>query len=430
MINYQNLLQILVDLNSSNASTFKLQELAKHVSNEEFKKLLFYAYNPYRQYFVSRKQAAKYQSKFVPAETPASIFEVLDLLESRELTGFDAVKKVLSVQNISADAYELVLKCLDKDLGIRMGDSLINQVFPDLIPTFDVALAKDYESKFIDFATETIYASRKLDGVRCLAIIDSKGVVNCFSRAGNKFETLAKVEAELTSLGLSDVVFDGEICLMNPDGTDDFAGTMSVIRKKDYTIDNPKYLIFDILSGQDFRDKKGKETYSTRYNRLLLCFAGNDYQHLEVVTQDIILSEEDIQTSLLKADAKSWEGLILRKDVSYEGKRSKSMLKCKTFTDAEYVVTGLEIGPFRKIVSGKEELIQAMTNILIEHKGNVVSVGSGFSLAQREHFRDHPEEIVGKVVTVKYFEETKNQNGLYSLRFPTFKVLHGDKREI
>jgi DNA ligase-1 len=36
--------------------------------------------------------------------------------------------------------------------------------------------------------------------------------------------------------------------------------------------------------------------------------------------------------------------------------------------------------------------------------------------------------IVGKIATIQYFEETKNDKGGISLRFPTVKVVHGDKR--
>ena len=38
--------------------------------------------------------------------------------------------------------------------------------------------------------------------------------------------------------------------------------------------------------------------------------------------------------------------------------------------------------------------------------------------------------IVGKTITVQYFEETKNQEGGISLRFPTVKIVHGEKRDM
>ena len=37
--------------------------------------------------------------------------------------------------------------------------------------------------------------------------------------------------------------------------------------------------------------------------------------------------------------------------------------------------------------------------------------------------------IVGKTITVQYFEETKNQEGGISLRFPTVKHIYETKRD-
>ena len=70
-----------------------------------------------------------------------------------------------------------------------------------------------------------------------------------------------------------------------------------------------------------------------------------------------------------------------------------------------------------------------MTNVIIEHKGNPVSVGSGFSIGDRQVYYNDPSKIVGKEITVQYFEESQNQNGEYSLRFPVIKVIHGNERK-
>ena len=104
------------------------------------------------------------------------------------------------------------------------------------------------------------------------------------------------------------------------------------------------------------------------------------------------------------------------------------MLKCKTFKDAEYVVLDMEVGPFRVIEDGCEKTIDVMSNIIIEHKGNRVSVGSGWSLSQRMHYYNNPNDIIGKVVTIKYFQESVNKLGEFSLRFPTLKIVHGISR--
>ena len=52
--------------------------------------------------------------------------------------------------------------------------------------------------------------------------------------------------------------------------------------------------------------------------------------------------------------------------------------------------------------------------------GNIVKVGSGFSDEERKLFWNSPDIILNKVVEVKYFEESQNADGSYSLRFPTW----------
>ena len=77
---------------------------------------------------------------------------------------------------------------------------------------------------------------------------------------------------------------------------------------------------------------------------------------------------------------------------------------------------------------GRSETIEMLSQVWIEHKGHKVKVGSGWSQDQRLKYMDG--SIVGKIITISYFEETKNQKGGISLRFPTLKVVHGEKREV
>ena len=119
---------------------------------------------------------------------------------------------------------------------------------------------------------------------------------------------------------------------------------------------------------------------------------------------------------------------MLRKNCGYKGKRSKDLLKVKKFYDEEYVVKGVEFGSMRYIKEGVEVEEEMVSNITIEHKGNEVGVGSGFTIEERKLFFDHPEDIVGKTVTIQYFEESKNKNGEYSLRFPVIKHIYENGR--
>ena len=70
-----------------------------------------------------------------------------------------------------------------------------------------------------------------------------------------------------------------------------------------------------------------------------------------------------------------------------------------------------------------------LSQVWIEHKGHRVKVGSGWTFCKRQRLQYMDGSIVGKTITVQYFEETHNDKGGISLRFPTVKIVHGfDKR--
>jgi len=48
---------------------------------------------------------------------------------------------------------------------------------------------------------------------------------------------------------------------------------------------------------------------------------------------------------------------------------------------------------------------------------------------QRQEFYKNPSNIMGKLINVQYFEETTNEKGGISLRFPTFKYLYEEDRD-
>ena len=118
---------------------------------------------------------------------------------------------------------------------------------------------------------------------------------------------------------------------------------------------------------------------------------------------------------------------MLRKNVGYEGKRSKNLVKVKKFHDAEYEVLDFDIDNHEIVVNGRSETVPMLSQVWIEHKGHRVKVGSGWTQEQRLQYMDG--SIVGKIITVQYFEETKNDKGGISLRFPTVKHIYEAQRE-
>jgi DNA ligase-1 len=360
-----------------------------------------------------------------------NFFDLLDDLKSRKITGHDAISAVNSFIEHN-DEYEELIHCvIDKDLKTRAGDKIINKAIPDHIPEFSVALADKFDSNIVDWKGGW-YVSRKIDGARCIGIVDGSGDTTFYSRTGKTFDTLDVVRDGIKALGVSNVVFDGELCLINDEGNEDFQGIMKQLKKKDHTITNPSYKIFDMISHDEFYSKKGEKNrpYSIRLNNLKEVMKKNECPCLAVLDQDKIKNDDHFAEWVDKSTKEKWEGLMLRADEPYKGKRSKDLLKYKSFFDDEYEVIDTEMGPFRYVLDGKEHEETMLSCVMIKHKGHIVRVGSGFSIEQRQEFYCNPCKILGKQITIQYFEETKNQEGGISLRFPTFKILHGNSRDI
>jgi DNA ligase-1 len=394
------------------------------------KNILRYTYHPMWQYNVTSDNLKKKNHLVARKNDYKNFFDLLDDLKNRKITGHDAIAAVNSFIEHHSDYEELIHCVIDKDLKTRAGDKIINKAIPDHIPEFSVALADKYEPKLVDWE-DGWYVSRKIDGARCIGIVDSSGDTAFYSRTGKIFDTLDVVRDGIKSLNISNVVLDGELCLVDEDGNEDFQGVMKELRKKDHTIPNPSFKIFDMITLDEFYSKKGDKNrpYSIRYNNLRETMKNNGCVCLSLLAQEKIENDDHFQEWVKRGTDYGWEGVMLRADEPYKGKRSKDLLKVKKFFDDEYEVVDVEMGPFRYVLNGKEHEETMLSCVTIKHKGHDVRVGSGFSIDQRQDFYKNPNKIRGKQILVQYFEETKNQDGGISLRFPTFKYLYGEKRD-
>jgi len=410
------------EMRSTSSANEKVEIIKR--SNAFILKILEYTYNPFKQYYVTSKTCKK-NSGLLKYNTHEDVLSLLDDLTNRKYTGHDAIAQINGFE-LATDHGDLVYKIIDKDLGIRAGDKVINKAIPGLIPTFNVTLAKEYEGK-CDWQNEDWYASRKLDGVRCLAVVDKEGKCNLYSRMGKEFTTLDKIKHAIESTNIINTVFDGEICLIDENGDEDFKSVMKELRRKDHQIEKPVFKMFDMLHKPDFDNGKSTEKLSERLLKLkTFLHSVEPNLGLHYLDQHIISDDRHFDMWNQMANDNNWEGFMLRKNVGYEGKRTKNLVKVKSFHDAEYKVIDFDIDDHEVVRDGKSETIKMLAQVWIEHKGYKVKVGSGWSQDQRLQYMDG--SIVGKIITVQYFEETYNDKGEISLRFPTVKIVHGEER--
>ena len=429
-------------LNSSNSS--KQKTIALHEFSD-CQKLLKYVFDTtIYQYGVTSDNIIKLENQLKNRISEAITFnkidDLLDSLNMRSITGHIAIINILKFIYDNENHRQLILDIIDRNIKIRIGAAIINKVFPGLISEFDVSLGvslNDYDPdrRKINFQNERYFASHKLDGVRCVAIIDGDGSVKFMSRSGKEYTTLSTLAESIKRLNLRNCVLDGECCFLNPDGTDDFQGIMKEIRRKNHDVENAQYRCFDILGISDFYSKSSRSTFSERQSNLNRILSSAKLPNVRALEQRQITCWDDLDEYINEATENNWEGLMLRKDTYYKGGRSNDLIKVKQFNEKEFVVESVETGPFRVIAykpdgTSYEKTEEVVTTIFIRYEGNLVGVGSGMSIETRRLFKQHPELIIGKTITVKYFEETTNQDGNKSIRFPVLKTIHGLERSL
>ena len=432
---------IVENLQNTNSQIEKLNILKQYVSDSEVKKFFKYCYDENMLFGVTSANLKK-NPNLSEFEIFENVFELCDLLIERKATGNRALALVNGYINGNSEYEELLYNFFDKNLKIGMNVTQINKVLGNIIPVFDVALAATYDkNKHEKYHLENYFIQRKLNGLRMISTIKYNSGKPEFifqSRKGKIFTTMMKVEEELRELYKNspyygtDIVLDGEICVINPDGKEDWNRAVSEAKRKNHTIYNPMYVCFDILSLDEFYGFKQSMNYSVRYSNLKKFISSNiQLNHVKSVFS-VPYSEEHFNKLLEEFVTNSkWEGFIFRHNKPYKSGRSTDLLKYKLFADAEFRVLGIQesVKPMLNESTGLMEDTKCVGSLIIEYKGNQVNVGSGLDDKQRIDWYKNPDLIVGKQILVKYKEESKNADGTVSLQFPILKHVFEEDRD-
>lgn len=219
------------------------------------------------------------------------------------------------------------------------------------------------------------WMSEKLDGVR--AYWDGTQFV---SRLGNRY-----IAPDWFVDGLPELPLDGELWV----GRKKFQKTVSIVRRADAgeSWRDVQYLIFDAPGHGGL--------FEERVAFLEQYFADHPSDHARVLAHEPCTDLAHMQAELARVEGLGGEGLMLRKPRSrYEVGRSTTLLKVKTFHDAEAKVIGHLAGAGRH--KGRLGALRVVTPGGVEF-----SVGTGLSDAER---RDPP--AIGAIITYRYQELT------------------------
>lgn len=422
--------KILEKIKNTSSSNEKQAILEQNKNDELLKEILYFVYNPYFRTGLSSKKIKK---KIAPTEyrlllqPDNSITYIFNYLKDHNTgTDQDIAHVQWYIRNYSEGCPEIVEEILTQNLKIGMTAKSINKVWNNLIPEFNVMLADKYWEKIDKLEQEKprILVTQKLDGMRCTTIkLGDK--INLMSRSGQLMTGFVEIEHELREL--PDGVYDGEILadLSIDNSLDLFASTVSAARTKDTKKKNMTYNVFDYVKKvEEFVTGMFSESCAQRKQNLenILKKAHCNYIKYVEVLYDGEYNSDIIDKLLNKALSLQQEGIMLNiADAPYQKKRTTDILKVKKMNTVDLFVTN--------VFEGKGKYKGTLGGVVVEYKGQPVGVGSGFSDIQRKMIWEHPESIVGKLIEVQYFEESKDKNGKPSLRFPVFKKIRLDKNE-
>lgn len=424
----KEVIKLFKQIQETSGTNDKKAIIAANKDNELFKKCLVFLLDGNINTGISNKKINK---KVEPSSELAPYYlcrnsrfeEIMNYLIKNN-TGTDAdiyeIQSFLVGHEKDREFYE---QMITKSFRLGADSKVVNACIPDLIPTFEIQLGTSIEKcKLVDGTYISI--SHKMNGTRCVFL---NGQMK--SRQNKLYSGLDHIVTDIQKLGLENFFIDGELVYKNEEGLSDsdaFQKGCSIAMSKDNDKSQLKLVVFDIFPKEEFLNlHTSKKTYKERrkdLDRLEESIKTSNITNLSVVERLYEgIDHSQIWKWLDYADEDmGWEGIVINLDTPYECKRTKNLIKVKRFFEKDLRCTKVNIA-----TTGKYKGI--MGSITCNYFDNTVDVGSGFNDSQREYFAKHPEEIVGKIVSVKYKEETQNKDGGKSLQFPVYMGILVDR---
>jgi DNA ligase-1 len=259
---------------------------------------------------------------------------------------------------------------------------------------FEPMLASKWEDSK-DKITYPIFSQPKLDGIRCIVTKDGM-----FSRNGKPIISAPHIIESLSEVFESypELILDGE--LYADKFANDFNKIVSLVKKTKPTDadlkeskKNIQYWIYDLPdNGIQFGD---------RCDRLHDLFENYNAfnKHCVEVETTLCMSEEDVMDLYEEYVEQGFEGQMLRLNKAYENKRSKSLMKHKSFIDEEYTILDIVEGEGNR--TGTAGYMVFETENGDRFKSNVKGTWE-----ETAEMLKNKKKLIGKEATIKYFNLT------------------------
>ena len=256
-------------------------------------------------------------------------------------------------------------------------------------------LAKDWNDEKYR-VNYPVFSQPKLDGIRC--IVKKDGM---WTRNGKAILSAPHIYEGLKPLFKANprLIFDGELYCDKL--ANDFNKIVSLVKKSKPTAkdleasaETIEYHIYDLPSH--------KGNFSARYNELkVMQVHDGAFRNTKCVVVDTrVVDDEARLMELYEGYVESgYEGQILRVNDKYENKRSKFLLKHKSFIDEEYTIVDVCEGEGNRTGTCGYMVLETADGETF--KSNVKG-----TLEETAKILKERRKLIGKSATVKYFNLT------------------------
>ena len=420
----KEVIKLFKQIQETSSTNDKKAIISANKDNELFKKCLVFLLDGNINTGISNKRLKKNIEMTNHIDVTCDFEDIMEYLKINN-SGRDSDISIVQgfIANQHEEDKEFYEQMITKSFKLGADSKVVNSVIPGLIPTFEIQQAYPLSEKNEPKDGEWFALSQKLNGNNCSYY---KGKL--ISRQGKEFKGLQHIIDDIEKLpNHENFFFNGELMRKNTDNISDdqnFQIGTGIINSENEDKSCIYFNIYEVLPIEEFEKGESKLTYKNRrhdvLNPLSIAIYRAGLENISVIP--IIYEGTDkskIKELLNQADSDGWEGLMLNKDTKWKNKRNNGILKVKSFKHADILCTG--------VVEGDGKYKGTLGNIICNYKGFDLSIGSGFLDSDRDYYWKHKNEIVGKIIQVKYKCETKNKKGGISLQFPIFQCIRFDK---
>ena len=439
---------ILEKLENTNSQKEKIEILK--TMNEVQKRWFSLCYNSLITFGV--KKIPEYTSE----SNSLDIVSIMDILEkefvTREITGNAAIERLRDILS-NAEEPEVVERLIKRDARCSVNSTLLNKVFPNLIPEIPCMLAQPMNEKTLKNIKFPAFSQLKADGMRCIAFITSNNV-RMFSRNGteiiceplkNTLMTIGQIEENLLSDNVT-LMLDGELICYKDNKLLDRKTSNGICNKvlKGTANENELNLIqmqlWDIVrvDSNTFNPLEDK-SYEKRLEDLYSILNTNSCSKLEVIPTEVVNSMEEALEHFQKMLSQGLEGTILKnQDAKWSNTRSKDLVKLKEENTIDLLVVDIEegsgdfeggLGAIICETSDKKLRVRVGTGFSFEDRGFVNDLSNGKKVVKQiKSLEEVSKNYLGKIVEVKYNQIIKSKGkDEMSLFLPRLVCVRNDK---